>query len=189
MELKNSSRNLEVFEMDVSKPSSLASFASQLGDRPIDVFINNAGVYGPKKSSFGGLKADEWLGVLNINSVAPILLTEYLVNNLREGEQKKIIYITSKMGSVGDNQGGGSHIYRSSKAALNAAAKSVAVDLLGEGFVVGIVHPGWVRTDMGGPNGLIDTETSVKGMLDVIDNLVPENSGEFVAYDGKSIPW
>ena len=93
------------------------------------------------------------------------------------------------MGSIEDNQGGGAYIYRSSKSALNAAVKSLSIDLKSQGFTAAMLHPGLVRTDMGGPNGLIDTKTSVKGMVSVIDNITDEQSGQFLNYDGRVIPW
>jgi NAD(P)-dependent dehydrogenase (short-subunit alcohol dehydrogenase family) len=111
------------------------------------------------------------------------------MENFAKGGDKKLVYLTSKMGSIGDNQGGGSHIYRSSKAALNAAVKSLAIDLSDKGFSVALLHPGWVRTDMGGPNGLIDTKTSVTGLMEVIAGLDPASSGRFLNYDGSVIPW
>ena len=160
-----------------------------MGDRPIDVFINNAGVYGPRDSVFGKVDEAEWLSVLRINALAPLFLTQLLIENFRRGELKKLLYITSKMGSIEDNRGGGSYVYRSSKAALNAVVKSISVDLEPEKMAVAVLHPGWVRTDMGGPNGLIDTKTSVGGMVQVIRNLNLESSGVFFNYDGNVIPW
>ena len=93
------------------------------------------------------------------------------------------------MGSIDDNKGGGSYVYRSSKAALNAVVKSISVDLAVEEMSVAVLHPGWVRTDMGGPNGLIDSQTSVSGMIEVIRNLDLGSSGGFFNYDGTVIPW
>ncbi len=187
--LKESSDQLELLSLDVTQPDSVAALAGQLGDTPIDVFINNAGVYGPRNPRIGDFDGQAWAEVMQINAIAPFLITQAIMENLRAGAGKKIIYITSKMGSMGDNSGGGSYIYRASKAALNAAAKSVAIDLAGEGFRAAVLHPGWVLTDMGGPNALIDTETSVSGMIGVIDNLSAEQSGGFFAYDGAEIPW
>jgi NAD(P)-dependent dehydrogenase (short-subunit alcohol dehydrogenase family) len=109
--------------------------------------------------------------------------------NLRKGKDKKMVYLTSKMGSIDDNSGGGSYIYRSSKTALNSAVKSLAIDLGAEGFSAALLHPGWVLTDMGGPNALIDTKTSVTGMLKVVDGLGPQTSGSFFSYDGSIIAW
>ncbi len=180
---------LEVLALEVSDENSMAAFAQTIKDEAIDIFINNAGVYGPRDASFGNVGASDWEEVLKINSIAPILLTQLIIGSLRQGSDKKLVYITSKMGSIDDNQGGGSYIYRSSKTALNSAVKSLAVDLASDGFSVAVVHPGWVRTDMGGPNGLIDAPESVSGMIAVIDKLDAGSNGQFFNYDGSVIPW
>ena len=180
---------LTVLELDVNDAGSVARLAKQLDGRAIDVLINNAGVYGPRGADFGDLDRQAWAEVLQVNCVAPMLLAQTLLPNLRQGSLRKLVFITSKMGSVADNRGGGSYIYRSSKSALNAAVKSLAVDLAGEDFVSVLLHPGWVRTDMGGPNALIDATTSVSGMLQVIDRAGQTESGSFLAYDGAAIPW
>jgi len=181
--------NLRVLELDMREGDSIASFARRLDGRAIDILINNAGVYGPRGAAFGELDGGSWAEVIGVNSIAPMLLAQKLLPNLRGGGARKLVFITSKMGSITDNRGGGSYIYRSSKSALNAAVKSLAVDLAGENFVSLLLHPGWVRTDMGGPNALIDAATSVGGMLRVIDRAGPAESGGFFAYDGAVIPW
>ena len=93
------------------------------------------------------------------------------------------------MGSIDDNKGGGAYVYRSSKTALNSVVKSLSVDLENEGMTVALIHPGWVKTDMGGPSALIDKKTSVKGMTKVISNLNISSTGNFYNYDGSIIPW
>ena len=188
-QLKNDTRKLHIFELDVSSQKSMEDLTLQLAGHAIDVFINNAGVYGPRDSTFGKVSANEWAKVLQVNAKAPMILTQLLIDNLRDGSDKKLLYITSKMGSIDDNKGGGSYVYRSSKAALNAVVKSISVDLRDSGFSVAVLHPGWVQTDMGGPNALIDVTTSVSKMIDVIDNLNFHNSGSFFNYDGGIIPW
>lgn len=187
--LAANNENLSLKNLDVSDEQSMAAFATELKDTPIDVFINNAGVYGPRDANFGNVGSSEWEQVIRVNAIAPMLLTQLIIGSLRQGTEKKLVYITSKMGSIDDNKGGGSYIYRSSKTALNSVVKSLSVDLACEGFSVAVVHPGWVRTDMGGPNGLIDVQTSVSGMLAVIDGLSPDNAGDFFNYDGSLIPW
>ncbi len=187
--LTNGSDELKLFELDVSSQQSMEELPAALQGRPIDIFINNAGVYGPRDSVFGNVGTGDWIDVLQINSMAPMILTQLLIDNLRQGDGKKFAYITSKMGSIDDNKGGGSYVYRSSKAALNAVVKSIAVDLGNAGFSAAVLHPGWVLTDMGGPNALIDASTSVSGMLKVIDNLDAGNNGSFFNYDGSIIPW
>ncbi len=187
--LGNRQANLRILELEVADDNSIAALGRQLRGQALDVLINNAGVYGPRGMAFGQLDGDAWAEVFRINSIAPILLAQTLLPNLRAGSERKLIFITSQMGSITDNRGGGSHFYRSSKSALNSVVKSLAVDLAGEDFVSVLLHPGWVRTDMGGPRGLIDTGTSVAGMLRVIDGAGPAESGSFFAYDGARIPW
>ena len=181
--------SLKTLTLDVSSDESLKYFSDQLGDIPIDIFINNAGVYGPRNSTFNNVDEKNWILVLQINAIAPLLLTQLIIDNLRKSSVKKLIYITSKMGSIDDNKSGGSYVYRSSKTALNAIVKNISIDLAREGMLVALLHPGWVRTDMGGPNGLIDTNTSVSGMIKVIDGLEQSLSGSFFNYDGTEIPW
>ena len=189
IEMGNERSNLKLLQLDVSSNKSLNSFAENLGDSPIDIFINNAGVYGPRNSSFGNVDEENWIPAIKINAIAPILLTQLIIKNIRSGADKKLIYITSKMGSIDDNKGGGAYVYRSSKTALNAVVKSLSVDLENEGMTVALIHPGWVKTDMGGPNALIDKETSVRGMTEVISNLDISSTGNFYNYDGSIIPW
>jgi NAD(P)-dependent dehydrogenase (short-subunit alcohol dehydrogenase family) len=104
-------------------------------------------------------------------------------------DKKLIVNISSLMGSIADNDSGGSIFYRSSKAALNAAMKSLAIDLKDQSVGVLIFHPGWVKTDMGGPNALINAEQSVAGMRALIENFSLDQSGSFVKYDGTTMPW
>jgi NAD(P)-dependent dehydrogenase (short-subunit alcohol dehydrogenase family) len=188
-DLAAANHSVTLMALDVGSEESRASFAAALADTPVDIFINNAGVYGPRDASFGKVDAKEWEQVLFVNSIAPLLLTQEIIGNLREGGDRKLVYITSKMGSIDDNSGGGSYIYRSSKTALNSVVRSLSVDLRDEGFSVAVLHPGWVQTDMGGPNALIDTLTSVSGMIGVIDKLSQANTGQFFNYDGQPIAW
>ena len=189
LELENTTSNLSLVELDVSNPNSINEFTSKITDQPIDTFINNAGVFGPRNIEFGNFNAKEWLDVFNINTIAPLLITQKILKNLRLGKNKKLAFISSKVGSIEDNTGGGMYIYRTSKTALNQVIKSLSIDFKDENFIAVALHPGWVQTDMGGPNALIDTKTSVKGLIEVIDNLTPKNSGKFYNYDGSPIPW
>ncbi len=116
-------------------------------------------------------------------------MAEAFLAHIKTGDKKLIVNISSLMGSMADNSGGGSIFYRSSKAALNAAMKSLSIDLKNQSVGVLIFHPGWVKTDMGGPNALIDAEQSVSGMRSVINNFSLDQSGNFVRYDGTPMPW
>ncbi len=184
-----SGSRLEIVELDVADPGSVARLATDLTARPVEILINNAGVYGPKGVRLENLDAGTWLDVFRINSLAPVQVTAALLDNLQAAEQPKVVAISSRMGSIGDNTSGGAYIYRSSKAALNAAIASLAIDLRDRGVMVSILHPGWVETDMGGPNALIDAQTSVKGMRRVIAAMKLSATGSFLSYDGSKIPW
>jgi NAD(P)-dependent dehydrogenase (short-subunit alcohol dehydrogenase family) len=180
---------LQIVQMDVSDQASMAAFAAGFRNEAIDILINNAGVYGPQSTRFGTVTSQDWMPVLQVNTVAPLLLTQLLIENLRLGRDKKLVYLTSKMGSLADNSSGGSYIYRSSKAALNQVVKSLSVDLGKHGFTAVVLHPGWVQTDMGGPNAQINTKTSVAGMLSFIAKLGPDHNGGFFNYDSSEISW
>ncbi len=180
---------LQILPLDVAEPSSMDTFTAALNSKPIDIFINNAGIYGQRDAGLGDVNADAWQRAFMVNTIAPLMLTQRLLPNLRKGRGKRLMYISSKMGSIADNSSGGSYVYRSTKSALNQVVKSLAMDLASEGFVVIAQHPGWVLTDMGGPNALISTRTSVEGMLSVLSTAGPEQNGRFLNYDGKVIPY
>lgn len=188
-ELALRSQGLSLIEMDMASLESMTEAVALLNEEPIDVFINNAGIYGPRDANFGNVAGDDMALVLHVNAIAPLQLTQLLIPRLRTGKGKKLAFVSSKMGSIADNGRGGSYIYRCSKTALNSVVKTLAVDLAEEGFIAAALHPGWVRTDMGGPNGHIDAEESVRGMLQVIDALTPATTGEFINYNGAAIPW
>ncbi len=181
---------LKILQLDVTKKKQLVSLDEELGDRKIDILYLNAGVTGGRKAvPFGDLKSQEWGEVLLVNSIAPILVTQKMLPRIRRSGSKTIAILTSQMGSIGNNTSGGSYIYRSSKAALNAGAKSMALDLKGIGVKVILLHPGWVQTDMGGPNAEITVEQSVAGMVTLIERLGIEESGSFFNYRGEMLPW
>jgi NAD(P)-dependent dehydrogenase (short-subunit alcohol dehydrogenase family) len=132
---------------------------------------------------------DAWLDAFKINTLAAFKMTTSFLPHLKKGILKKVASLTSKMGSIDDNSGGSEYLYRSSKTALNMVMKSLSIDLKSYNLVMITLHPGWVRTDMGGPNGLIDVDESVAGMKRQIDKLSMKDTGQFIAYDGKKIPW
>ena len=180
---------VDIYELDIKDHDQIKNLAKQLRKESIDLLLNNAGVYGPRPSKLGGVDYESWQEVLYINTMSPLKVCESFRPHVASSNLKKIAVLSSKMGSISDNQSGSSYVYRSSKAALNAVMKSLSVDLAGHGISVVILHPGWVRTDMGGPGGLINPSESVGGLSKVIDNLNMENSGRFYNYDGKEILW
>ncbi len=175
-------------KLDVTDGLKVASLARELADEPIDVLLNNAGIYGPR-TGFGETEFSEWLPVMAANVLAPMRMAERFIEHLAHGERKQIVNISSRMGSMGDNIRGDAYIYRSSKAALNAVVKSLSVDLAPRGMTVVAFHPGWVQTDMGGENAAITPAESVKGMRGVIDRLNTADNGKFFNYDGSILPW
>lgn len=188
--LKHHHRDLlHTMPLDVTNEAMRVSLSHSIGDQPVDILINNAGIYGPVALSFTDVSEKDWLENFRVNTIAPLLLTQCLINNILASQEKKIILMTSKMGSIGDNSSGAGYIYRSSKAALNAVGKSLAHDLSEKGVSVALVHPGWVKTDMGGDNAMITPEESVKGVIRYIETLNKNSSGQFINYDSSPIPW
>ncbi|QED26916.1 SDR family oxidoreductase [Microvenator marinus] len=183
------SASLRLMALDISKPESVDAFAKALNDEAIDVLINNAGHYSRVSVGFDHLNFDGVLHDFAVNGIGTLRVTQALLPNLRRGNAKKIANISSKMGSITDNTSGGSYAYRMSKAAVNMATRSLANDLRSEGFTVLTFHPGWVQTDMGGPNALIEPPESIAGMLKVVDNAGLEQSGRFWDYRGQELPW
>lgn len=174
----------------VDDPVQIEALAACLRGQPLDLLLNNAGYYpGGMNETFGHTNRELWLRAFEINTIAPLKMAEVLLNNLEQGQGKTIALISSKMGSLDDNTSGGCYLYRTSKAGLNMVAKSLSHDLEPYGIKVALLHPGWVKTDMGGPNALISVQQSVSGMLKVILNLGWQDSGRFLGYDGREVPW
>ena len=187
-DLKSLGGDVEIHRCDVTDKTQVASLARALSDEPIDLLIDNAGVIGDA-GGLGEIDYENWIEVLKVNTLAPVRVIEAFLPHLEAGEGKKIVAITSRMGSITENTTGGRYIYRSSKAALNMAMKSLAIDVAGKGLTVAVLHPGWVRTDMGGAGAAIGVEESVTGMRQVIDHLTPGDNGRFYNHDGREIGW
>ena len=180
--------NLEIFELDLLKESVGYTLENFLGDRPIDIVINNAGV-GSTNQHFEAVSPKPWLEVLKVNLIAPLMVTQSIIDNVKKGVDKKIYFLSSQLGSIGDNTSGGMYIYRSSKTGLNQVVKSLSVDLKPQGITVVSLHPGWVKTDMGGPNAPVSIDESIEGMTQVIHTTDIRDTGRFLNYDGKELPW
>ncbi|MFA0552113.1 SDR family oxidoreductase [Vibrio lentus] len=185
--LANKNSNLSCIQLDIMDYQSVNELPSKL--ESIDILINNAGYYGPKGYGLGNTDVEEWRRVFEINTIAPLKLVESLLPLLTKSPIKKIACLSSRVGSMSENTSGGGYIYRSSKAALNSVVKSLSNDLTDDGFTVLALHPGWVQTEMGGPNALIDTETSASGLVTVIESSNTEVSGHFFNFDGSEIDW
>lgn len=181
---------ISVHLLDVTNEQQRKALAAQFKGKPIDILFNSAGVSGSwNMQGFGQCQTDEWLEVLHINVVTPMLMMQDFAANVALSERKIIANMSSKMGSVTDNTSGGSYLYRSSKAALNMVNKSAAHDLARKGIAVVALHPGWVRTDMGGPNGELSVEESVTALKRNLANVTLADSGRLLDIDGSTIPW
>lgn len=184
----DSSRRIEVAALDVDDDGSVAALRGQLAGRPIDVAINNAGVIGNRAAALGSMDYPAFAQALATNVIGPVRVSEGLLANLEAGEQKKLITITSRMGSLQLAQSN-ALIYRASKAAVNMAMRCIALDLAAKGCIIALLHPGWVKTDMGGEAADLAPSASVEGLRKVIGGLTPADNGRFINYDGTPIPW
>ncbi|MGZ8242107.1 SDR family oxidoreductase [Methylomagnum sp.] len=181
---------VSLHRLDLGRFEDIDALARELAAESIDVLLNNAGVYGdPSHNRFGALDYGLWSEVLRIDAQAPVKLAEAFLPQVARSSRKLIVSITSLMGSIADNTSGGSILYRSAKAALNAAMKSLSVDLRERGVGVLLLHPGWVKTDMGGRNAPTSPAESITGMRQVIEDYGSADSGRFLNFRGEELPW
>ncbi|MGJ3232031.1 MAG: SDR family oxidoreductase [Oceanicaulis sp.] len=173
---------------DASKLDAAQALKARV-DGPLDILFANAGVMGPKEQEFGKAASEGFMDTLRVNALAPLALAEAFADQVAQSQMKVIALQSSRMGSIADNGSGGRYAYRASKAALNAVGKSLSVDLKDKGIVVLILHPGWVRTDMGGPNGNLTVRECVDGQLDLIARANPDMNGRFFHVSGEDLPW
>ena len=177
-----------VVQLDVTDPDSVAAMAAAIAGESIDVLINNAGIL-PTMGSLAEVDFDTFERILAVNTTGPARVTQALLPNLRNGELKKIMNTTSGLGSISANTSGGFYGYRESKAALNMFTKSIASELGPEGFVCIVMNPGWVQTDMGGPEAPVMVEDSAAGIRSVIAAVDADDNRTFWTFDGKPQPW
>lgn len=183
------SGNFEVLAYDAANPGAPEAVADRLGKAPLDLMFANAGAMGGRRQSFGDVDAEAVLDLIKVNALAPLKLAEALADNVASSERRVMAFQTSLMGSIGDNGSGGAYAYRLSKAALNMVGRGVASDLRARGVISVLLHPGWVRTRMGGPSGRISVEECVAAQQRLLDNLTPSQSGRFFNYDGRELSW
>jgi NAD(P)-dependent dehydrogenase (short-subunit alcohol dehydrogenase family) len=180
---------VEVLAYDAADPDAPAALKQRLGAEPLDLLLANAGAMGTRRQTFGDVDVDAVLDLIRINALAPLKLAEALADNVAQSDRRIIAFQTSLMGSVGDNGSGGAYAYRLSKSAMNMVGRSVANDLRARGVISVLLHPGWVRTRMGGAGGKISVEDCVEGQQRILDALKPDQSGRFFNYDGRELPW
>lgn len=171
--------------IDVTKTESLQNLLKALNGRHIDVLINNAGML--SRNVLGEIDYQTVMKQYEVNAMGPLRVTEALMPLLPAGA--KVAIVTSRMGSMKDNDSGGHYGYRMSKAAVNMAGTCLAIDLKPKGIAVGLLHPGYVKTDMTGHQGFVDTQHSATGLIQRIDELTLDNSGGFWHAEGEQLPW
>ncbi|WP_249691684.1 SDR family oxidoreductase [Stappia sp. WLB 29] len=178
---------LTIHALDVTDGASVAALAQALGETPVDVLLNNAGVLNPHQS-LDDLDFAAWEHELQVNTLAPMRMALALRPQLRRAATPRIVTISSQMGSLARPRSG-SYAYRSSKAAVNKAMQGLAVDLQDEGICVVVMHPGWVRTDMGGSSAEIDPQESAAGIFSVATGLTLADTGRFLQWNGEEHSW
>lgn len=182
--------NVQIQPLDVCSEKSIKALRSSLQNHPIDWLINNAGISGEQGVTVGNIHSENFLRVLHTNCVGAIQLADALLDNLVASNDKVVVNITSRMGSISDNTSGHSYAYRASKAALNAVMRSFAIDVQDLGVNVILIHPGWVQTRMGGEEGMLTPEESVSAMLKVIEKHRKNAHAETILrFDGDKIDW
>jgi len=180
--------SVKIATLDVADPASVSALAKSLEGRPIDLLINNAGIF-PRVSSIEQIDFDDYSLTLAVNTLGPVRVTRALLPNLRASEMKTIVNITSRLGSIALTDNGVFYGYRESKAALNMFTRTLANELKPEGFTCLTIHPGWVQTDMGGENATLTPAESVSGMRSVIAERGPADTGTYWSYSGEEVPW
>jgi NAD(P)-dependent dehydrogenase (short-subunit alcohol dehydrogenase family) len=183
------SPNLRILELDVTSDNSVSNLTTQLGSQTLDVLINNAGIMSKDPESVQSIDFSHWLQVLSVNTIGPMRVLSSVLNNLKRSKRPRVITISSQMGAFNLEMGSGHIPYSSSKSAVSKAMLMASKELREDGIIVCPVHPGWVRTDMGGPHASISPEESAAGIFSLIDGLTLNESGRFWSWDGKEHVW
>ena len=179
------SNRLNIYKMDVRDQMQISNVVQSVDK--IDLLINNAGVADGRWQSISEIDIEHALEVLNVNAVSPVLVTQQSLPKLANGS--KVVMMSSLMGSISDCHSGRSYAYRASKTALNMFSMAMKNELDANGISLLIMHPGWVETDMGGPNAPLSTEESVSGIMQRIEEQDMSMSGRYVEFDGSTIEW
>lgn len=175
--------------LDVRDEKQIQLLSRTWQNESIDILFNNAGVMGPEHVGLGDLNAKDWQEVFLVNTIAPLLMAQTFVRQVERSQQRIIASMSSLMGGIADNRLGKYYYYRTSKAALNAAMKSLAIDLNSQKIISVVFHPGWVQTDMGGKEAPLSVFESVTGIRQVLSQLSIKESGKFFDYKGDELPW
>lgn len=180
---------IRIFQLDVTDREKIRDLAAELKDEKIDILYNNAGITGPKPQEFGPIDREGWEEAFRINVVAPYDMTVAFADHVTLSDRKIVAIMGTMLGSISDNGSGGKYVYRSTKAAVHMVGKNLSVDLKDRGITTVMLHPGWVRTAMGGEEATLSPEESVQGLYGVLNKLKPQDNGKLLSFDGSEIPW
>ncbi len=181
---------VQIHALDVTDLAQIDALSKTLASEPIDLLINDAGIYPDAQfKGFGHTDYAKWMHAFQVNTMAPLKMAEAFVAQVARSKLRIIATISSSMGSIGANTAGGSYLYRSSKTAVNMVNRNLALDLKAQGITAVVLHPGWVKTDMGGPGAEIPVQESVSGLRKVIGKLTQADSGKFFDYEGQEVAW
>jgi NAD(P)-dependent dehydrogenase (short-subunit alcohol dehydrogenase family) len=183
--------NLVRVACDVADDASVeaARRAVEKATPALDLVLNNAGTFGPHDEKVEQLEWAEIHRVLEVNTLGPLRVSRTFLPLLRKGDAARLVHLTSLMGSIDDNGSGGAWAYRMSKAALNMASRNLAIQLRQDGIPSVVIHPGWVKTDMGGSGAPLGVEEAVAAMVKTLDSLTLDQTGSFLDRFGKPVPW
>lgn len=182
--------SLSVHRLDVTDSEQLRTLQLDLEEARIDVLLNNAGVYLDKfMGDLGGIDYEVWQRSFAVNTLGAVRVSEAFIEQVARSEKKQVVTISSHMGSIAEIANPGSYAYRSSKAALNAAMKGLSHAFAQRGIGVLLLHPGWVKTRMGGPDATLTPEQSIHGMRSLVEHFSSAMNGRFFRHDGSEIPW
>ena len=184
---RDSKGRMTVHAMDVADENSIRAAANAIGERRIDILINNAGIKGGEHQGIKNVDTSDWLDAFRVMVIGPFRVVQAFLPNLRMSDDPKVMTVTSQIGATTWPMGG-SYAYASAKAAVNRVMIAMARDLKDQ-ITVTLIHPGWVRTDMGGPNADISAEESAAGIRKVIASVKPADSGKFYKWNGDIHPW
>jgi NAD(P)-dependent dehydrogenase (short-subunit alcohol dehydrogenase family) len=185
---KSSGGRMSVLAMDVGYPQSIATAARDLGDEPIDILINNAGILGGQNQTLENIDFQNWIEAFNVMTIGPFRVVQAFLRNLEAAKEPRIMTVTSQL-AASTWPYGGTYAYASAKAGVNKVMQALALDLRDRNVIVSMIHPGWVKTDMGGPQADITSAESAAGIRKVIASLSKADTGKFYKWNGEIHPW
>ena len=182
-------QNLKLITLEINNQNTINNLKDELKDVQIDYLIINSGILIDRSSSIKSVKERELKETFAINTIGPVMVLQSLLKNVLLSDKKVVMVMSSIGGSIGSYKSSDVYSYRISKAALNASMRLASIELLSQGVKILIMHPGWVKTDMGGKNAQIEINESVKGIISVLEKADNYETGVFVDYKGKKLPW